>query len=145
MPTATTNRFEGPQVHLDMLCWLLIWWKYFQKGGKKVFFWCGPTQIISKNPKRWLFGLAKSIAYPKGRSNIDTIYFFSSTQFYYNAFSYVLQQIAKTDPSHGGGGERKEGELNKFLISRHSRELKSSSSIKSPTWLVHMIWGLFPT
>ena len=42
MPTATTNRFEGPQVNLDTLCLLLIWWKYFGKGGKKVFFGVGP-------------------------------------------------------------------------------------------------------
>lgn len=148
MPTATTNRFEGPQVHLDMLCWLLIWWKYFQKGGKKVFFWCGPTQISSKNPKKkkkMALWACQKHCLSKGKEQHRHHIFFISTQFYYNAFSYVLQQIAKTDPSHGGGGERKEGELNKFLISRHSRELKSSSSIKSPTWLVHMIWGLFPT
>lgn len=79
--------------------------KVFWKRREESFFWCGPTQIISKNPKRWLFGLAKSIAYPKGRSNIDTIYFLVQLNFITMLSLMFSNKLQKLTLHMGEGGK----------------------------------------
>lgn len=137
MPTATTNRLR------DLKCIWICFVDYLfdesivEKEGRKFFFFLGVgPQISSKNPKGWLFGLAKSTAYPKGRSNIDTIYFLFQLNFITVLSLMFSNKLQKLTLHMGEGGRKEEGELNKFVISRHSkhsRELKSSSSITSPT------------
>jgi len=84
--------------------------KVFSKRREESFFlaWAH-TNKLKKPKKKMAFWACQKHCLSKGKEQHRHHIFFITTQFYYNAFSYVLQQIAKTDPSHGGGGEgRKE-------------------------------------
>ena len=87
--------------------------KVFSKRREESFFlvWAHTNKLKKpkKKKKRWLFGLAKSIAYPKGRSNIDTIYFLFQLNFITMLSLMFSNKLQKLTLHMGEGGKgRKE-------------------------------------